>query len=129
MHTALPKNFFGTENLKLRPKSCSRVPKRKAAKRGSSFSESSDQSEQPEEVKPEQNNKKGAKRVTFKTTKDELIEEKVDDAQQKKTLKRWTSDEQQRFEEGCRLFGNDYVKVSKYVGTRSVFAITGRFQQ
>ena len=67
------------------------------------------------------------KRVTFKTTKDELIAEKVDDAQQIKTRKRWTSDEQQRFEEGCKLFGTDYNKVSQYVGTRSVLAITSRF--
>ena len=128
MHSALPKNFFGMENLKPRPKSCSRAPKRKTVKRDASFSESSDQSEQPDEVKPQESNKKGAKRVTFQTTKDELIAEKVDDAQQIKTRKRWTSDEQQRFEEGCKLFGTDYNKVSQYVGTRSVLAISSRFQ-
>ncbi len=33
---------------------------------------------------------------------------------------KWSADEHQRFLEGLKLFGKDWTKIEKYVGTRSV---------
>ena len=38
----------------------------------------------------------------------------------------WTAEEQSKLEEGYKLFGNDYVKIAKHVGTRDRMQVINR---